>query len=96
MIEEPNAEINNYSIVCKKIIDCLKNYLIKYFEFPKVPLDQRLTVGSILIEYLFPLILDDYLMEVQMLQFLYEVTFIKKKELMDLIMDLLEMHLSPD
>ena len=31
-----------------------------------------------------------------MLQFLYEVTMIKKQELMDLIMDLLEMHLSPD
>lgn len=31
-----------------------------------------------------------------MLQFMYEVTMIKKQELMDLILDLLEMHLSSD
>lgn len=63
LIEEPNAVVNNYSKVCTDIIDYLKSFLITFFEFPKVPLDQRLTVGSILIEYLFPLILDDYLME---------------------------------
>ena len=78
LIEEPNAEINNYAYVCTNIIDYLKSYLITFFEFPKIPLDQRLALGSMLIEYLFPLILDDYLMEVQMLQFLYEVTMIKK------------------
>lgn len=31
-----------------------------------------------LIEYLFPLILDDYIMEEQLLQFLYEVVLINK------------------
>lgn len=59
-------------------------------------MDERLAVGSILIEYLFPLVLDDYLMEEQLLQFLYEVTMIKKEELKNLIFDLLEMHLSHD
>ena len=49
-----------------------------------------------LIEYLFPLILDDYLMEEQLLQFMYEVTMIKKMELKNLILDLFEMHLSSD
>ena len=63
LFEEPNAEINNHKQVCSTVIDYLKSYLITFWEFPKVPIDERLTVGSMLIEYLFPLILDDYLME---------------------------------
>jgi len=78
------------------IIDYLKSYLITFWEFPKVPIDERLAVGSMLIEYLFPLVLDDYLMEEQLLQFMNEVTMIKKQQLKNLILDLLVMHLSPD
>ena len=96
MLEEPGAEVNNYKEICRKIIDYIKSFLITFWEFPKVAVDQRLAVGSMLIEYLFPLILDDYLMEEQLIQFLYEVTMIKKQELKDLIFDLLELHLSPD
>lgn len=61
-----------------------------------MPIDERLAVGSMLIEYIFPLILDDYLMEEQLIQFMYEVTMIKKEELKNLILDLFEMHLSVD
>jgi len=96
LLEEPDAEVNHYKEICRKIIDYVKSYLITFWEFPKVAVDQRLSVGSMLIEYLFPLILDDYLMEEQLIQFLYEVTMIKKQELKDLIFDLLELHLSPD
>jgi hypothetical protein len=35
-------------------------------------------------------------MEEQLLQFLYEVTMIKKLELRDLIFDLFDIHLSPE
>jgi hypothetical protein len=96
LLEEPDAEVNNHRQVCTIIIDYLKSYLITFWEFPKVPIDERLTVGSMLIEYLFPLILDDYLMEDQLIQFMYEVTMIKKIELKNLILDLFEMHLSVD
>lgn len=78
------------------IIDYLKSFLITFWEYPKIPVDERLSLGSMLIEYLFPLIMDEYLMEDQMLQFLFEVTMIKKDELKDLIFDLIEMHLSPE
>lgn len=47
-------------------------------------------------EYLFPLILDDYIMEDQLLQFLYEVVMIRKQEFKNLIFDLLSMHLSTE
>jgi hypothetical protein len=96
MIQEPDAEVNNYKRVCNTIINYLKSYLIVFWEFPKVPIDQRLALGSILIEYLFPLVIDDYLMEEQLIQFMYEVTMIKKPELKNLILDLFEMHLSSD
>jgi len=45
------------------IIDCIKSYLIAFWEFPKINVDERLAVGSLLMEYLFPLLLDDYLVE---------------------------------
>jgi len=35
-------------------------------------------------------------MEQKLIQFMYEVTMIKKPELKNLILDLFEMHLSPD
>jgi hypothetical protein len=63
LLEEPNAEVNNTKQICCIIIDYLKSYLITFWEFPKVPIDERLAVGSMLVEYLFPLILDDYMME---------------------------------
>jgi hypothetical protein len=45
----------------------MKSYLITFWEFPKVAIDERLAVGSMLIEYLYPLVLDDYLMEEQLI-----------------------------
>jgi len=39
LLEEPNAEVNNYKRVCSTIIDYLKSYLITFWEFPKVPID---------------------------------------------------------
>ena len=72
------AEISNVKGICSTVIDYIKSFLITFWEFPKVPVDQRLAVGGMLVEYLFPTVLDDYLMEEQVLQFMYEVTMIKK------------------
>lgn len=96
LLDEPVATVNNLSVICCTIIDSLKSFLITFWEYPKLPIDKRLAVGSLLMEYLYPLILNNYLMEEQLVQFLYEVTMIKKEELKDLIFDLFEMHLSPD
>ncbi len=58
--------------------------------------DERLALGSLLIEYLYPLIEDQYLMEDLFLQLLQEVTMIGKDYMMDLILDLVDIHLAPD
>jgi len=63
LVDEPYGEINGYKVVAHQIIECLKTYLVSYYEYQNIAIDQRLAFGSILIEYLFPLILDDYIME---------------------------------
>jgi len=67
LLEEPDAEVNSLKTICTNIVDCLKSYLITFWEFPKINVDERLAVGSMLVEYLYPLILDEYLMEEQLL-----------------------------
>jgi hypothetical protein len=48
----------------------------------------------LLVEYLFPLILDDYLMADEFLKFLFEVIIIKKNEYKELLFELFEIHFS--
>ena len=95
-MQEPDAEVNSLNAIATTVIDSLKSFLITFWEFPKVPVDERLSAGSLLVEYLFPLLLDDYILEDQLLQFMYEVTMIKKAEFKNLLFDLLELTLSSD
>ena len=67
LFEEPVSHINNLGMICNSIIENLKSFLITFWEFPKIPVDQRLAVGSMLLEYIYPLIQNDLLMEEQML-----------------------------
>ena len=39
LLEEPDAEINNYKRVCTTIIDYLKSYLISFWEFPRIAVE---------------------------------------------------------
>mmetsp|Transcript_13627 Transcript_13627/g.23196 ORF Transcript_13627/g.23196 Transcript_13627/m.23196 type:complete len:774 (+) Transcript_13627:464-2785(+) len=94
--QEPDAEVQKSTAVCGRIIDSIKEYLIAFWEFPKIPIDERLALGSVLIEYLFPLVLDDYLMLDQFWPFMHQVVMIGKPEFKNLILDLIEMHLSSD
>lgn len=63
LLEEPDAEVNNHRTVALNIIEYLKSYLVKFNEFQGLPVDKKLAVGSLMIEYLYPLIMDDYIME---------------------------------
>lgn len=49
-----------------------------------------------MIEYLYPLLLDDYIMENQLLQFLHEVIIIKQPHFKSLIFDLFSLHMSSE
>lgn len=67
-----------------------------YFEYQGISVDQKLAIGSILMEYLYPLLLDDYVMEIELLQFLNEVVIIKKAHFKSLIFDLFSLHMSSE
>ena len=53
-------------------------------------------VGSILFEYLIPLMNDQYIMEDLIVQFFFELVMIPKPELYDLIVKTLEIHMSTE
>jgi hypothetical protein len=53
-------------------------------------------IGSILFEYLLPLMNDSYIMEDIMVQFFFELAMISKPEFLDLIIKVLEIHCSAD
>jgi hypothetical protein len=63
------------------LVEIIKRYVIAYFEFPQLNEDKRLMVGSILWEYLIPLMNDPYIMEDQIVQFFFELVNIPKPEL---------------
>lgn len=54
----------------------LKSFLVSYWEFPKVVQEERLSLGSMLIEFLYPLIMDDFLMEEQFLPLMHDIIMI--------------------
>lgn len=54
-------------------------------------------MGSIIWEYLYPLLINDsYLMEEQLVQFIFELVSIARQELIDIIIDSMEIHFSAD
>lgn len=67
LLDEPSSEVHNHRKVAFMIIEYLKAYLVKFGEYPMLPVDRKLTVGSLLIEYLYPLVMDEYLLEEQLL-----------------------------
>lgn len=45
------------------LVEIVKRYVVAYYDCDKVSEDERLMVGSILWEYLIPLMTDPYIME---------------------------------
>jgi len=66
-------------------------------EFNDLSSDTKLMVGSIILEYLSPLLsTDPYLMEEQLVQFLFDLMCINRPNLQDIILNLIEIHFSAD
>jgi hypothetical protein len=57
-------------------------------------IDEKLMVGSILWEYLIPLMQDPYVMEDLIIQFFFELVMIPKPEFYELIVKTIEIHFS--
>lgn len=93
-INEPDCQINNYYSTASFIQETIKRYVVTYYEFPDLSIDERLMVGSILFEYLMPLMNDSYIMEDIIVQFFFELVMIPKPEFFELIVKTMEVHCS--
>ena len=62
-INEPECMVNNYYSTAMFIMETIKRYVVIYYDFPHLSQDERLMVGSVLFEYLIPLMSDKYIME---------------------------------
>lgn len=78
------------------ILEVFKTYLIKFFEYKKLNEDDRLLVGSVILEYLSPLMADPFIMDEMIAYFFYELFKIDKKELQQLAVRVMKLHFSSD
>ena len=95
-MNEPDCQVNNYYSTAMFIQETIKRYVVTFYEYAHVNVDERLMVGSILFEYLIPLMNDKYIMEDIIIQFFFELVMIPKPEFLELIVKVLEVHCSPE
>ena len=93
-INEPDCLIKNYYITSHFILDAIKRYVVVYYEYPHLSEDEKLMVGSVLFEYLIPLMNDKYILEDFIIQFFFELSMINKSEFFTLIIKTMEIHFS--
>lgn len=95
-VQEPTCHVKSYYSCAFYLIDLLKRYVMSTNqEFKSMNLDLKLMVGSIIWEYLYPLLADDpFLMEDQLVQFLFESQNIQIPGLIEIILDSMEIHFS--
>lgn len=64
-VNEPDCMINNYYLPSEFLLDRVKNYILAFSDskFSKVSEDEKLFVGGILLEYLFPLMEEPFIFE---------------------------------
>jgi Kip1 ubiquitination-promoting complex protein 1 len=69
-INEPDCLINNYVTPTAILVEQFRNYVIAFelAEFKSLCLDERILVGSIILEYLMPLIADNYVFETLLME----------------------------
>jgi|LakMenEpi03Aug12_release.lakeMendotaPanAssembly.Ray.scaffolds.fasta_scaffold122326_4 hypothetical protein len=62
------------------LLDQFKNYIAAFNapEFKHVSQDERFLVGSVILEYLTPLLADDYVFKKQIMDFFFQLMIIKK------------------
>jgi len=97
-VNEPDCMINNYYLPSEFLLDRVKNYILAFSDskFSKVSEDEKLFVGGILLEYLFPLMEEPFIFESLIVYFFYELILIKRKELIETVLKTFELHCSAE
>ena len=78
------------------LVDQFKNYIMAFNapEYKHVSQDERFLVGSVILEYLTPLLADDYVFKNQIMDFFSTLMIIKKSDLIKVVFQTFEMHYS--
>jgi hypothetical protein len=69
-VNEPSCFVNNYYNSSAILVDAFRNFLLAFVmaDFRSLEQEERLIVGSIILEYLTPMIEDDYVFESLLMQ----------------------------
>jgi hypothetical protein len=75
-VNEPECKVKNTLPLTSKLIELVKRYIFVYFDYPDLSADLKLMAGSIIMDYLMPLLVLDpqhYMMEYLFLHFMFEL-----------------------
>ena len=95
-IQEPDCHVHSYYSTAMFLLETYKLFVVEYFNYSKVPEDQRLAAGSVLMEYLTPLMKDTYIMDELILHFFLDLMIIKREHYYDIVIRTILLHFSPD
>ena len=92
-VNEPDSMVNNFFSSSNFLVERLKNYALAYHDskFSKLSEDERVFVGSVIVQYLIPLMEEPYVLELQILSFLHDMTLIKRKDLFNCVLKTFEL-----
>jgi hypothetical protein len=81
-INEPECLVNNYITVSAILVDQFRNFILAFSipEFRHLSSDERLFVGSIILEYMLPLLADDYVFESLLMEMMKQLLILGKSE----------------
>ena len=99
-INEAQCFINGYYSTSVFLMDKLKAYLLVYLDYTKhsqMSEAEKLLVGSVILEYLTPLLDDPFIFESQFVYSLfYELALINRRDMFDLVFKTLDAHCTPN
>lgn len=97
-INEPDCIINSYVKSSAILLEQFRSYILAFNmpEFRGLSPDERMLVGSIILEYLQPLIEDDYIFESLLMEMLRQMIILKKTEAVHFALQTFEVHYQPE
>ena len=93
-VNEPRCFVNNYYNSSAILVDAFRNFLLAFVmaDFRSLAQEERLIVGSIILEYLTPMIEDDYVFESLLMQMFKKLLLQRKKDAIKVALQTFEAH----
>ena len=97
-INEPDCVINSFNDCGIQLMDFFRDFVVGYCS-PKganISIDEKLSVGCLLVEYLMPIMQNTYYMDTQVIRFLSELVHLKKTDLIDVAYKVFDLCFNDD